>query len=77
MSKRSVHVVPHKDGWAWRRQGNQRVSRVHATKQEAVRDARMAAKSWQVELVIHKRDGNISDSDSYGGDPARSRDRVR
>lgn len=77
MSKKDLHVVPHPDGWAVRREGNERVSSVHDTKQDALNQGREQARRDRVELVIHRRDGRIHDSDSYGNDPMPPRDKVR
>lgn len=38
---------------------------------------RAQAKRDQVELVIHRRDGTIQDSDSYGKDPHPPKDKKR
>lgn len=77
MSKKDLHVVPHQDGWAVKREGNDRASSVHDTKQDALDQGRDQARRDQVELVIHRRDGRIQDSDSYGNDPNPPRDKVR
>jgi uncharacterized protein YdaT len=69
------HVVPHEDGWAIRGEGNQRVTSVHDTQREAADRAREIARNQQSEVVIHRRDGTIRDSDSYGNDPNPPRDR--
>lgn len=67
--KRDIHVVPHKDGWATRKGGAERVGRTTDTQQQAIEKARDQAKREHVEVVIHRRDGTIRDSDSYGNDP--------
>jgi uncharacterized protein YdaT len=69
MNKKNQHVVPHKDGWAVRGEGNSRVTRVTPTQQEAISAAREIAKNQNSEVVIHRRDGTIRDKDSYGNDP--------
>lgn len=69
------HVVPHKDGWAIRGEGNQRVTSVHDTQAQAAERAREIARNQRSEVVIHRRDGRIRDSDSYGNDPYPPRDR--
>lgn len=69
-----VHVVPHEDGWAVRREGSDRASSVHATKDEALEQGRDTARRENTELVIHGRDGRIQDKDSFGGDPFPPRD---
>lgn len=75
--KRDVHVVPHKDGWATKREGASRAGHVTSTQREAIEKAVPQAKREQVEVVIHRRDGTIRDSDSYGNDPAPPIDKKR
>jgi hypothetical protein len=75
MVKKDIHVVPHQDGWAARREGEPQVLKVTTTKDEALAVGREQAKRDQVELVIHGRDGRIQDSDSYGNDPHPPRDK--
>lgn len=67
--KRNLHTVPHGDGWANRREGSPRVSKVFRTKKEAQAAGRHTAKQSSVEHVIHRRDGTIGEKNSYGGDP--------
>ena len=74
-SKKDIHVVPHADGWATKKEGAGRVGGVYDTKDEALRHGRDQARREQVELVIHGRKGRIQDSDSYGSDPCPPRDR--
>jgi hypothetical protein len=74
--KRDIHVVPHKDGgWATRREEASRVGRRHTTQSDAIESGREQAKKEHVELVIHRKDGRIRDSDSYGADPFPPRDK--
>lgn len=68
-SKSPVHTVPHGDGWANRRAGSDRVAKVFATKQEAQAAGRQTAMNDSAEHVIHNRDGQISQRNSYGNDP--------
>lgn len=75
MAKRDIHVVPHEDGWATRKEGGQRPGSVHDTKADALQQAREQAKRERVEVVIHKKDGTIQDSDSYGKDPNPPKDK--
>lgn len=67
--KRQIHTVPHEDGWANRRAGSTRVSKVFGTKKEAQAAGRRTAKRSSVEHVIHRRDGTIGEKHSYGNDP--------
>lgn len=77
LSKKDIHVVPHSHGWATKKEGKERAGSVHDTKAEALEQAREQAKREHVEVVIHRKDGRIQDSDSYGSDPFPPRDKVR
>lgn len=68
MSKR-IHVVPHDDGWATRREGASHVGSTHDTQAEAQAAARATAQREGGEVIIHRPDGRIRDADSYGNDP--------
>lgn len=72
--KKDIHVVPHADGWATKKEGNQRAGVVTNTQREAIEKAREQAIREKVEVVIHRKDGTIRDSDSYGNDPYPPRD---
>jgi len=71
--KPPVHTVPHGDGWANRREGADRVSKVFPTKAEAQEAGRQTARREHTEHLIHKRDGTIGERNSYGNDPRESR----
>ncbi|GFO59096.1 hypothetical protein GMST_14210 [Geomonas silvestris] len=75
MSRDEHHVVPNGDGgWDVKRNGADRAS-VHVdTKQEAIDRGRVISQNQGTELVIHNRDGKISNSDSHGNDPCPPRD---
>jgi uncharacterized protein YdaT len=73
-SKRDIHVVPHPGGWATKKERSERAGSVHETKSEALEQARNRAKRERVEVVIHRKDGRIQDSDSYGNDPNPPKD---
>lgn len=74
--KHDVHVVPHTDGgWATRKDGAKRAGSRHETQQDAIRRGRDQARQEGAELIIHRRDGRIRDSDSYGPDPHPPKDR--
>lgn len=68
MSKR-IHVVPHAGGWATRREGASRAGSVHDTQSAATEAARNTAVREGGEVIIHRPDGRIRDSNSYGNDP--------
>lgn len=75
MSKRDIHVVPHTDGWATKKEKSDRVGAVTDTQGEAIERAREQARRERVEVVIHRPDGTIRDSDSYGKDPNPPKDK--
>jgi uncharacterized protein YdaT len=75
MTKRDIHVVPHQDGWATKKEGAERAGHITRTQQQAIEKAGEQARREKVEVVIHRRDGRIRDSDSYGNDPFPPRDK--
>jgi len=77
MTKRDIHVVKHEDGWAKRKEGADRAGGVFDTQREAIDSARDQAKRERVEVVIHRQNSRIRDSDSYGRDPFPPRDKKR
>ncbi|MFT3965672.1 MAG: DUF2188 domain-containing protein [Sphingobium sp.] len=62
-------MVPHAGGWAVRGAGNERATSVHPTQSEAIGAGRDIARNQQSELLIHGRNGQIRERDSFGGDP--------
>jgi len=74
MPKRDLHIVPHDKDWAVRREGSTRASSVHPTQKEAQDAARPTAERVGVEVVIHRKDGRIRDSESHGHDPNPPKD---
>lgn len=76
MKKRDIHVVPHKGiEWAIRKENADRISSTHRTQNDAINQAIKQAKREGAEVVIHRRNGQIRDSDSYGNDPKEIKDR--
>jgi hypothetical protein len=67
--KRDIHVVHRPEGWATFKEGASRAGYRTSTQKEAIEIARVQAKRENVEVVIHRVDGKIRDSDSYGNDP--------
>lgn len=68
MSK-NQHIVPHGDQWAVKGAGNSRATSVHPTQQGAIDAGRQIAQNQQGELLIHGRNGQIREKNSYGNDP--------
>ncbi len=77
MSKKNNqhHVVPHKDGWAIKKSGTSKASKVTSTKKEAEDLARKISINQGTELVIHRKDGTIQRKDSHGNDPNPPKDK--
>jgi uncharacterized protein YdaT len=70
------HVAPHPEGgWQVRRERAERASSRHETQAEAADRGRELARQARVEVVIHRPDGRIRDSDSFGPDPHPPKDR--
>jgi hypothetical protein len=69
MGKKPIHTVPHGDGWANRREGNQRVTETFDTQREAAAAGRETARRDRVEHFIHRPSGQIRERNSYGHDP--------
>lgn len=67
--KKDIHVVPKGKGWATKKEGAKRAGSTHSTQGQAIQRAIKQAKRERTEVVIHRPDGRIRDSDSYGNDP--------
>jgi hypothetical protein len=72
MAKDVLHVVPHEDTWAVRREGNERVSSTHPTQKDAIEAARDLAKERD-DIVIHRADGTIRERVTYTGSNGEAR----
>lgn len=55
------HVVPYKDGWAVRREGNKRITSKHRRQDTAIRKAKSIARKRKADVIIHRKDGTIRD----------------
>lgn len=75
MKRKEHHVVPHKDGWAVKRENSERASKVFPTKQKAMEWGREQSKTQKSELIPHKKDGKIQNPDSHGNDPFPPKDK--
>ena len=69
MAGKNQHVVSHENGWAVRGEGNDKVTSVHSTQREAIERGRQIAQNQRSELLVHGKDGQIRERDSYGHDP--------
>ena len=62
-------VRPHERGWAVQKAGADRATAVHATKKEALRDARQTAKTHAPSrLLVFKADGSAGETIEYEAD---------
>lgn len=70
---KAQHVVPNRDGgWAVRKAGSSRASRVFPTQLDAVQYARQAARREGSALYARRGDGAIKDRHSFGPDTVPS-----
>lgn len=60
------HVVAHEDGWAVKTEDAKRPSNVYSRRDDAIKRAREIAKNKGTKIVIHREDGSIQDTMSYG-----------
>jgi hypothetical protein len=67
--KKTQHVVKHPDGWAVKKGGSSRATKVFPTQADAIDYGRDVARNQQAEFLIHGRNGRIRAKDSYGNDP--------
>jgi hypothetical protein len=75
MSGKNQHVVPTKNGWGVKGEGNLKKTAITETKKQAVDIAKEIAKNNKSEVVIHGKNGKIQDKDSYGNDPNPPKDK--
>ena len=59
------HVVPYKNGWAVRREGNKRITSKHRKQSTAIRKAKRIARKRHADVIIHRQDGTIRDRVSF------------
>ena len=72
--RKQIHVVPHGDDWAVTRPGQSQPLAVRQTQEQASNVARDVAKEEHLELIVHRPDGRIRSSDSFGQDPNPPKD---
>jgi Uncharacterized protein conserved in bacteria (DUF2188) len=59
------HVVPHEEGWAVRREGNERITSHHRKQSTAINKAKTLAKRHKADVIIHSASGGIRDRISF------------
>lgn len=70
------HVVPKQGHWQVKAVNSGRATKNFERQSDAIAFARSIARNQQSEIVIHGKNGQIRDKDSYGNDPCPPRDRV-
>nr|WP_315598611.1 DUF2188 domain-containing protein [uncultured Cupriavidus sp.] len=68
MANNDIHVVPAGKGWAVEAPNSGKRT-MFATQEEAIGAGTERAKHDKVELLIHGRDGQIRERNSFGHDP--------
>lgn len=71
MKKRKIvsqHVVKHGRGWALKRAGSTRATKVFTTQKDAFTFGRTVSINQRTELFVHGRNGRIRMRNSYGRD---------
>jgi hypothetical protein len=72
MSKgKNQHVTPRQENWQVKGAGNSKATVVTTTQKEAITIARGIAKNQSSELLIHGKNGQIRQKDSFGNDPKK------
>lgn len=68
--KKQIHIVPNSDrgGWDAKRPNAERVSKHFENKQQAIDWSRELAKKEGLEMIPHRKDGQIQNPNSYGND---------
>ena len=66
---KNQHVTPHKNGgWQVKGAGNKKATVITRTQSEAKNIARSIARNKQSEMIIHGKNGQIREKNSYGND---------
>lgn len=67
---KNQHVTPRSDGnWQVKGAGNQKATAVTTTQKATIKIGTGIAKNQKSELLIHGKNGQIRDKNSYGNDP--------
>lgn len=74
--KKQIHIVPNSDrgGWDAKRPNAERASKHFENKQQAIDWSCELAKKEGLEMIPHRKDGQIQNPNSYGNDPCPPKD---
>ncbi len=76
MARKTQHVVPNASGgWSVKKGGASKATEHFATQKEAISVGRTISKSQCAELIIHRKDGSIRESNRYACDPCPPRNK--
>ena len=75
MPRKEHHVVPNESAWGIKKNNGDRSIKNFDRKQDAIDHAREISINQKSELIIHNKNGQISQSDSHGNDPCPPKDR--
>lgn len=73
MSEKNVHVLPNQGDWKVKTSGSEKAYRITSTQKEAIAIAIKVAKNNESELLIHGKNGQIREKNSYGYDPIKTK----
>lgn len=68
MSK-NIHIVPDNGRWSTKVQGVKTPLKTFKTQASAISHGKKIARGLSSELIIHRRNGQIRERNSYGSDP--------
>jgi len=60
MAPKRVHIIKREEGWAVKKQGAQRASKIYPTKEDAKTGTRELQREGN-DIIIHKSDGSIEE----------------
>ena len=69
MAKKNVHVLPNGNQWGVKIEGNEKMSKNFDTQKEASGYGKQRAIESSSELLIHGKNGQIREKNSFGNDP--------
>lgn len=76
ITKKSQHIVRNPNGgWAVKKGGSTKATKVFGTQKEAIARGREIAKNQKAEFYVHDLDGRIREKNSFGNDPYPPKDK--
>ena len=66
--KNNQHIIPLGNGWAVKKEGSKRFTIITDLKNTAIKVWRQITINQRYELIIHGKDGKITDKDNYSND---------